>query len=114
MALLPGLQKISLVTITDSQPLPRVDEALDALSGSAWFSTMDLQRGYWQIELEESDLEKTAFSGLYQFKVMRKQKMMILHCVVQRVHISMIHYDCVVQSLFPLYQIFIIIMIMII
>lgn len=33
---------------------------------------MDLQDGYWQVELEESDIEKTAFttgSGLYHFKV---------------------------------------------
>ncbi|KAK7909592.1 hypothetical protein WMY93_014276 [Mugilogobius chulae] len=41
--------------------------------GSAWFSTMDLQHGYWQVELEDCDREKTAFttgSGLYHFKVM--------------------------------------------
>uniref|UniRef100_A0AAV2JGA7 ribonuclease H n=1 Tax=Knipowitschia caucasica TaxID=637954 RepID=A0AAV2JGA7_KNICA len=34
---------------------------------------MDLQHGYWQVELEEHDREKTAFttgSGLYHFKVM--------------------------------------------
>lgn len=66
-------RKLNMVTIKDSHPLPRVDDALDALSGSAWFSTMDLQYGYWQVELEEEDREKTAFttgSGLYQFKVM--------------------------------------------
>ncbi|KAI4871629.1 hypothetical protein NFI96_008439, partial [Prochilodus magdalenae] len=41
--------------------------------GSAWFSTMDLQHGYWQVEVEEQDREKTAFttgSGLYHFKVL--------------------------------------------
>lgn len=66
-------RKLNAVTIKDSHPLPRVDDALDALSGSAWFSTMDLQYGYWQVELEEKDREKTAFttgSGLYHFKVM--------------------------------------------
>lgn len=66
-------RKLNAVTIKDSHPLPRVDDALDALSGSAWFSTMDLQHGYWQVELEEKDREKTAFttgSGLYHFKVM--------------------------------------------
>lgn len=66
-------RKLNAVTIKDSHPLPRVDDALDALSGSAWFSTMDLQHGYWQVELEECDREKTAFttgSGLYHFKVM--------------------------------------------
>lgn len=66
-------RKLNTVTIKDSHPLPRVDDALDALSGSAWFSTMDLQHGYWQVELQEEDREKTAFttgSGLYHFKVM--------------------------------------------
>ena len=66
-------RKLNVVTIKDSHPLPRVDDALDALSGSAWFSTMDLQHGYWQVELDDKDREKTAFttgSGLYHFKVM--------------------------------------------
>lgn len=38
--------KLNAVTIKNSHPLPRVDDALDALSGSAWFSTIDLQQGY--------------------------------------------------------------------
>lgn len=66
-------QKLNSVTITDSHPLPRVDDSLDALSGSHFFSTMDLSSGYWQVELHPADREKTAFStgdGLYQFKVM--------------------------------------------
>ncbi|KAL7848206.1 hypothetical protein AOLI_G00229240 [Acnodon oligacanthus] len=66
-------RKLNAVTIKDSHPLPKVDDTLDALSGSAWFSTMDLQHGYWQVEVEEQDWEKTAFttsSGLYHFKVL--------------------------------------------
>ncbi|UYV82368.1 hypothetical protein LAZ67_21001831, partial [Cordylochernes scorpioides] len=44
---------------------------------AAWardfYSSMDLQSGYWQIDVEEADREKTAFitpDGLYEFKVM--------------------------------------------
>ncbi|KAL7851890.1 hypothetical protein SRHO_G00176750 [Serrasalmus rhombeus] len=55
-------RKLNAVTVKDSHPLPRVDDALDALSGCAWFSTMDLQHGYWQVEVEEQDQEKTAFT----------------------------------------------------
>ena len=46
---------------------------LDSLAGSVYFSTLDLASGYWQVELEEADKEKTAFStprGHYEFNVM--------------------------------------------
>ena len=54
-------------------PLPHIIDSLDALSGSSWFSTLDLVSGYWQCEMHDDDKEKTAFSthkGLYQFKVL--------------------------------------------
>ena len=48
-----------------------------SISGSApgaqWFSTLDLASGYWQVEVDPADREKTAFStpdALYQFRVM--------------------------------------------
>ena len=66
-------RRVNAVTRKDAYPLPRVDATLDALGGSQWFSTLDLISGYWQVEIEEADHPKTAFStteGLYQFKVM--------------------------------------------
>ena len=66
-------RRLNDVTRKDSFPLPRVHSTLDALNGSQWFSTLDLKSGYWQVELEESAKEKTAFSygkGLWQFNVM--------------------------------------------
>ena len=67
-------RKLNEVTIKDSYPLPRIDDSLDTLSGSKWFSTLDLQSGYWQVEMAEEDKAKTAFitscSGLFQFEVM--------------------------------------------
>ena len=66
-------RRLNDVTQKDSFPLPRVDSTLDALNGSQWFSTLDLKSGYWQVELEESAKEKTAFSygkRLWQFNVM--------------------------------------------
>ncbi|KAI3374796.1 hypothetical protein L3Q82_021352 [Scortum barcoo] len=61
------------VTRKDSYPLPRVDDALDCIAGSRWFSSLDLRSGYWQVELAPEARPKTAFSigqGLWQFKVM--------------------------------------------
>ena len=61
------------VTHKDAYPLPRVDDTLDTLSGSNWFSTIDLKSGYWQVEMAPEDREKTAFctrEGLFEFNVM--------------------------------------------
>ena len=66
-------RKVNSVTRKDAYPLPRVDDILDTLGGSKWFSTLDLKSGYWQVEVDSSSREKTAFTtseGLYEFKVM--------------------------------------------
>jgi hypothetical protein len=55
-------QKVNTITRRDAYPLPRIDDTLDTLAGSKWFSTLDTVSRYWQVELEESDKEKTAFS----------------------------------------------------
>ena len=53
--------------------LPRIDDLLENLGKSNWFTTLDLASGYWQVAMEEEDIEKTAFItpfGLYEFLVM--------------------------------------------
>ena len=67
------LRKVNKITKRDEHPLPRIDDMLDTFNGSEWFTTLDLASGYWQIEMDERDKEKTAFithEGLYQWKVM--------------------------------------------
>uniref|UniRef100_A0A5S6QRL0 RNA-directed DNA polymerase n=1 Tax=Trichuris muris TaxID=70415 RepID=A0A5S6QRL0_TRIMR len=66
-------RKLNAVTARDVHPLPRVDDVLDTLGGSEYFTRLDLRNGYWQLEVEENDRPKTAFvtpDGLYQFKRM--------------------------------------------
>ena len=66
-------RKLNDITVKDAYPLPRIDDSLDQLSGAEWFSCLDLNSGYWQVEVEESDRAKTAFisrQGLFEFKVM--------------------------------------------
>ena len=61
------------MTTKDAYPLPRIDDSLDQLAGAKWFSYLDLNPGYWQVEVANEDREKTAFAsrrGLYEFKVM--------------------------------------------
>ena len=65
-------RRLNSVTRKDSYPLPRIDDALDALNGTKYFSTMDLLSGYWQVEMSPESREHTAFityGGLYEFLV---------------------------------------------
>ena len=53
--------------------MPRIDDLLDQLNGNAWFCSLDLASGYWQIAMHPDDRELTAFitsHGLFQFRVM--------------------------------------------
>ena len=66
-------RRLNAITRKDAYPLPRIDETIDMLSGSRFFSTFDLASGYWQVPMDPDHKEKTAFatpSGLYQFEVM--------------------------------------------
>ncbi|XP_062380954.1 uncharacterized protein LOC134069109 [Sardina pilchardus] len=66
-------RRLNDVTHKDAYPLPRIEESLTSLKGAAWYSTLDLASGYWQVEVHPDDQEKTAFAtpmGLYQFERM--------------------------------------------
>ena len=56
-------RKLNNRTIRDAYSLPRIDESLDSLSGSKYFSKLDLRSGYWQVGVKETDKYKTAFSA---------------------------------------------------
>ena len=67
-------RKLNAISVHDSFPLPRVEEALQAVQAAVWFSSFDLAQGYLQMAMEEADIPKTAFragsSGLYEFTMM--------------------------------------------
>ena len=57
-------------TLPDKHPLPRIQNALDNLGGSKWFSVLDQTRAYYQGHLGETSKQKTAFVtpwGLYEW-----------------------------------------------
>jgi len=54
-------------------PLPKIDTCLDMLNSSQYYSSCDLRLGYWQMEIDERDRDKTAFvtrKGQWHFKVL--------------------------------------------
>ena len=68
------LRSLNSRTIKDSYSIPRLEDTLDKLAGANFFSCIDLKNGYWQVEIEESDKHKTAFSvpgsGFYEYNKM--------------------------------------------
>jgi len=54
-------RKLNSVTIQDAYPLLRIDDLLDALAGSKFFSTLDLLSRYWQVPLSPDAQDKAAF-----------------------------------------------------
>ena len=66
-------RKLNAETIKDKYPLPRIDVTIDYLYGAKIFTTLDLFSGYWQIEIEDYDKFKTAFTtedGHFEFNRM--------------------------------------------
>lgn len=64
---------LNAITLKSTYPLPIIDELLDELAGSCWFSKLDLRAGYHQIRVVEEDEPKTAFKthqGHFQFCVL--------------------------------------------
>src|SRR5688572_2519308 len=68
-----NFRKLNNVIKKDNYPLSRIDDMLETLSESEWFSFLDMASGFWQIELELADREKTVFItkfGTYEFTIM--------------------------------------------
>ncbi|CAF2052908.1 unnamed protein product, partial [Rotaria magnacalcarata] len=53
---------LNRLTVKDSFPLPNLTDAVYNLHGSAYFSTLDLTRGYYNVPMDEDSIPLTAFS----------------------------------------------------
>ena len=65
---------LNACTKRDAYPLPLMQDILGYLGDAKVISSIDLSKAFWQIPLETSSMEKTAFTvpgrGLYEFVVM--------------------------------------------
>ncbi|GBG82300.1 hypothetical protein CBR_g34584 [Chara braunii] len=58
-------RKLTAQTVKNVGPLPRIDDLLERLGGTTYFSKLDLKSGYHQIEIQPQDQYKTAFKMRY-------------------------------------------------
>ena len=56
------LRKLNNRTIKDAQSLPRIEDSLNCLNGATIFTSLDLQLGYWQVEMTDDSKPLTAFT----------------------------------------------------
>ena len=60
-------------TISDSYPLPHIEELLSQLKGCTILFTLDLRDGYFHVPIAKEDIHKTVFScryGTFEYLVM--------------------------------------------
>lgn len=65
--------QLNSLTVKHKFSMPMINELIDKLNGTNYFSRIDLSSGYHQIRVVESNIRQTVFKthqGLYEFKVM--------------------------------------------
>ena len=66
-------RQINKVIVKNKYPLMRIEDLFDQLKGETVFSKIDLRSGYYQLQVKDVDVPKTAFRtryGHYEFLVM--------------------------------------------
>ncbi|KAG8196266.1 hypothetical protein JTE90_023821 [Oedothorax gibbosus] len=66
-------RKLNGITVPDRYPVPHIQDCLQILEGKTVFSTLDLEKAYFQIPVQEEDVPKTAVAtpfGLFEFLYM--------------------------------------------
>ena len=63
-------RRLNNQTIKDMQSLPHIDETLDSVQGSQWFSSLNLKSEYWQVKMDEESKPLPTFTvgplGFYE------------------------------------------------
>jgi hypothetical protein len=56
-------QALNKITVRNWYLIPRIDDLLDQIMGAKYFSKIDLKSGYHQVQIEQTDVWKTAFKS---------------------------------------------------
>jgi hypothetical protein len=68
-----GCRKLNEVIVKQVWPIPLIDDLLTLFNGANYFTTIDLEAAFYQIELKKDSRELTTFitqDGLHEFNVL--------------------------------------------
>jgi transposase InsO family protein len=68
--LVVDFRNVNKEVVTDPHPLPRIQQILEEIGGSQYFTALDLLHGFYNLKIRPEDRRKTAFStpsGHYEF-----------------------------------------------
>ena len=88
-------------TIKSTWPIPSIEEIFDTLEGSAYFTSIDMSAGFYQVPMEESSQDYTAFSTPFgSFKRLRMPMGLTgspptFQCLVEKVLVGLTWKICV-------------------
>ena len=89
-------QKLSSITVHDAFSLPWIDDVLQAIHSSMWFSSFDLALGYLQLVMEEGHIKKTTLrarsSRLYWFTRIPFRLLNVGQCLGDQQFITLLLY----------------------
>jgi len=54
-------RQLNKIAIADNFPFPRIEDIIDKLAGSKYFSALDISSSFWHIKMRNEDIQKTAF-----------------------------------------------------
>ena len=66
-------RQVNQITKGETYPLPRLDDLVDQVGSAAYITTLDMAKGYWQIDMTARAREVSAFVtpfGHYEFNTM--------------------------------------------
>ena len=94
-------RQLNKQTIKSTWPIPSIEEMFDTLEGSAYFTSIDMSAGFYQVPMAESSQDYTTFSTPFgSFKWPRMPMGLtgsppILQCLVEKVLVALTWKICV-------------------
>jgi hypothetical protein len=56
---------VNAITVKDHYPLPHIEDLLNCIHGSCWFTKLDMVAGYHQTHIATTNRQKTTFTNKF-------------------------------------------------